>query len=300
MEMRQLKTFKAVAERGGFTRAAEELGYAQSSVTAQIQALEEELDTLLFDRLGKRIVLTEAGKRLLVYATELLRMHDEAIDRVRSYAEPRGKLTIGSPESIAAFRLTDVILTYKRKYPQVNLVVKPGLCLEMSHLVRSGEIDVAFTMLQKPLVEPDMHLETLVWEKMALVAAPDHPLARLERVEASDLIDQSFLHTEAGCSYRSSFELALRKHGVVPKGEEFWSIEAIKNGVYAGLGIALLPMITVREELLSGKLVRLNWDDQECRVCTQMIYHRDKWLSPALKAWIDLVRQRAQSWGGEG
>ncbi|MFC7440903.1 LysR family transcriptional regulator [Laceyella putida] len=299
MEMRQLKTFVAVAERGGFTRAAAELGYAQSSVTAQIQALEEELDTPLFDRLGKKIALTEAGKRLLTYAVELLRLHDEAIHHVRSHSEPCGTLTIGSPESIAAFRLTEVILEYKRRYPDVHLVIKPGLCSEMSQFVRLGEIDVAFTMLKEPLVEQDIHLETLVREKMALVAASDHPLAQLDRVEPRDLIGQTFLHTETGCSYRGLFEHYLLKQGIVARGEEFWSIEAIKNGVYAELGIALLPMIAVEKELLEGKLVRLNWDDEECRVWTQMIYHKNKWLSPALKAWIDLVQTWAQTWRGE-
>jgi DNA-binding transcriptional LysR family regulator len=298
MEWRNLQTFKTVADVGGITRAAQQLGYAQSSVTAQIQALEEELGTPLFDRLGKKIALTEAGKRLYAYAVQLLSLHGEAVAAVRSYQEPAGTLIIGTPESLAAFRLPPVVQEYKRRFPQVKLVLKPGHCWEMRRLVRSGELDVAFLMEQRTDEnDADLVIEPLVTEEMGLVAPPDHPLAQLPEVRAEHLEGETFLLTETGCSYRTLFEHYLRSHGIhLEEGAEFWSIEAIKNCVYAGLGIAYLPMIAVHKEIADSKLVRLAWDDRPHRVTTLLAYNRRKWVSPALEEWIRLVRKHAESW----
>jgi DNA-binding transcriptional LysR family regulator len=192
MELRQLATFKTVAEVRGITRAAEQLGYAQSSVTAQIQALEEELGTPLFDRLGKRIVLTQAGQRLLEYARRLLAMHDEAVQAVRSHSVPAGTLTIGSPESLAAFRLPAVIQEYKKRFPQVTVILKPGSCWEMRALIRQGELDVAFLMDTETDEESDLQVEPLITEEMALVASTGHPLANLAEVKPEHLAGETF------------------------------------------------------------------------------------------------------------
>ncbi|SFJ32874.1 LysR family transcriptional regulator [Thermoflavimicrobium dichotomicum] len=296
MELRQLHTFKVVAELGGFTRAAEKLGYAQSSVTAQIQALEEELGAPLFDRLGKKIVLTEAGKRLLPYAIALLQTHDEAKKAVQGGQEPSGMLVIGAPESLASFRLPEVIQKYKRLFPQVKIILKPGVCWEMRNMLRRGELDVAF-LLEPEMKDEDLKIEPLVVEKMALIVSADHPLASLDHVEAEDLRGETFLHTEAGCSYRAIFEQYLRKHAIETDPDlEFWSIEAIKSCIYAGLGIGYLPLITCRKEVEEGRLAILNWEDPNPSVVTQLAYHKKKWLTPALREWIHLVREYAKEW----
>jgi DNA-binding transcriptional LysR family regulator len=297
LELKHLQTFKAVVECGGITRAAEHLGYAQSSVTAQIQALEEELGTPLFDRLGKRLILTGAGERLIGYVISLLNMHDEAVQAVRAQSEPAGTLVIGSPESLAAYRLPTLIQDYKRRFPKVNIVLKPGVCWEMRQLLRRGQLDIAFLMEAGCEEETDLYSEILVTEEMAIVAAADHPLKEVPKILPEHLARETFLHTENGCSYRALFEEYLLNNGMNPNsGEEFWSIEAIKNCVYAGLGLAFLPMIAVKKELAEGKLVRLNWDDTDCRVLTKMVFHKKKWMSPALTEWVQLVREYKERW----
>lgn len=296
MELRQLHTFKVVAELRGFTRAAELLGYAQSSVTAQIQSLEEEIGSPLFDRLGKKITLTEAGLRLLPYAQEILKLHTAALDLAKDHEAPSGTLVIGAPESLAAYRLPSVIKEYRQFYPQVKMVLKPGLCWEMRTKVRSGELDLAF-LLEPPAAFPDLHTETLVIEKMTLVSSPDHPLASVPKMEPEQLKNETFLHTEPGCSYRSLFEKHLNQMGVYPNSDlEFWNIEAIKNCVICGLGISFLPYITVRRELEEKKLVSLNWGEMSDSVCTQLVYHRSKWLTPAMKEFLSLVQRHANEW----
>lgn len=296
MESRHLQTFLTVVEAGSFTKAALKLGYAQSSVTAQIQALETELEVPLFDRIAKKIILTDAGRRLLPYAQELSKMHNMAKDALRSQEELAGTLSIGAPESLAAFRLPGIIREYRQRFPKVKIILRPGLCWEMNEMVRSGELDMAF-LLQPEANDRDLHREVLIEEKMALIAQTGHPLALLPRVEASHLKDETILYTEPGCTYRNLFEQELNSHGIFPDMRlEFWSIEAIKQCVMAGLGVSLLPLITVRQELIDRKLERLVWNDQPQQLATQVVYHERKWKSPALEEFLAIVHRHAALW----
>ncbi|WCN38469.1 LysR family transcriptional regulator [Aneurinibacillus uraniidurans] len=296
MELRQLHTFKTVVETKGFTRAAAALSYAQSSVTAQIQALEDELGVKLFDRLGKKIMLTTAGEQLLPYAIQMLDLHETALRAFTSHTVPSGTLTIGAPESLAAFRLPAIIRAYTQMYPDVKITLRPGVCWELRNLARSGELDIVF-LLEPEVRELDLHIETLVHEPMTVVAPPDHILAARDSVQTENFHGHTFLHTEPGCSYRTLFEQQLRSCGITPDTSlEFWSIEAIKNCVLSGLGLAFLPLITVQQEIQDGRLIPLAWDDRACRVATQMAYHKNKWLSPALSEFINLVHTHTSGW----
>jgi DNA-binding transcriptional LysR family regulator len=294
LELRHLKTFKVVADMGGFTRAAEALGYAQSTITSHIQSLERELGRPLFDRLGKTVVLTSAGERLYEYAAQILRLSQAAESAVTDDSQPAGKLTIGAPESLTVYRLPAIIREYKERYPDVQIVLMPSQCWEMSPKLRAGELDVAF-LLAPPAEEPDLQVETLLAEPMALIASPQHPLKDRACVHPEDLIHETLLKTEKGCSYRHCFEHDMKS--VRPAHEiEFWNIEAIKQCVMAGLGIAYLPRVTVETELKEGKLIALPWYQDQPVVLTQLAYHKNKWLSPALRAFVDMVGRHAEQW----
>jgi DNA-binding transcriptional LysR family regulator len=296
LELRHLFTFIAVVEAGGFTRAAGALGYAQSSVTAQIQALETELETPLFDRLGKRIVLTPAGQRFLPYAQEITKLHALAKESIRSNAEISGTITIGAPESLTAFRLPAIIREFKSRYTEANIILKPGQCWEMSERLRTGELDLAFK-LEMESEEKDLQKETLVVEKMALIAPQGHSLGKLNPVLPQHLKDEVILYTEPGCTYRGLFEHCLNTNGIFPgQGLEFWSIEAIKNCVMSGLGLSFLPLVTVQSEIQQGRLLQLDWDDRPQRLATQMAFHKRKAVSPALREFMCLARQHAVKW----
>lgn len=299
MESKHLFTFLVVVEMGSFTRAALKLDYAQSSITAQIQSLEAELGQPLFDRINKKIILTDAGRRLLPYAQEISRIHMMAEHALRSESELSGALRIGAPESLAAFRLPGIIKRFRGKYPQVQITLKPGQCWDLTESVRSGELDLAF-LLQPETEYKDLYSESLIQEAMTLIAPVDHPLHKLPEVEPVHLKGETILHTETGCTYRVLFENHLNSHGVFPDPKlEFWSIEAIKQCVMAGLGISFLPLITVRNELAEGKLARLNWNDESQRVATQVVYHNKKWSSPALQEFLLTVREHAAVWREE-
>lgn len=291
MELRQLATFREVAAAGGFTKAAERLGYAQSSVTTQIQALERELGVRLFERLGKRVVLTESGRLLLGYAERILKLADEARAAIAQGDEPTGTLIIGAAETLCTYRLPPVLRRYRARFPRVQLILKPGLCPDMRRAVREGQLDLAF-LLEEPVCPPDLVVEPLVREEVRVLVHPDHPLAKREAVGPHDLDGETLLVTEGRGGYRARFERALVAAGVRPSVVlEFGGVEAIKQCAIAGMGVAVLPAVAVAEEVSGGQLVALPWCGPDLSVVTQLAWHKDKWLSPTLRAFLQVTRE---------
>ena len=291
MELRQLNMFKMLATTLSFTRTAAALGYVQSNITAQIQALEEELGTPLVDRLGKQIALTDAGQRFLPYVEQVLTLVEEARMAVSGQSEPTGTLIISAPESLCTYRLPLLLSSFQRRYPQVRLVFRPCPVDELRRQVSEGILDVAF-VLEEPLQAKGLIVEPLVREPLLLVAAPDHPLTQRTEICPTDLDEEHLLLTEIGCPYRNLFLRSLAADGVYPTTVlEFTSVEAIKQCVVARMGITLLPKVVVERELASGQLAALSWRDAELHVITQMIWHREKWVSPALQVFLIMARE---------
>lgn len=295
MELRQLTTFYTAAQTLSFTRTAGTLNYAQSTVSAQIHGLEEELGVQLFDRLGKQVVLTDAGRRLEHYAEQILTLADEATTVVANAEEPRGTLTISAYETLCTYRLPAVLQQYRARYPQVQLIFRPSPVSNVQNYVRAGDVDVAFAM-EQPFQTPDLHVEPLVREPLQIIAHPEHPLAEAPIVRPDDLEDESVLLTEAGCSYRVMFERAIADTCVnLSTTVEFNNVEAIKQCVMAGMGIAVLPEVAVAAEIDDGRLAALAWAEPPLEIVTQMVWHRDKWLSPALEAFLEMTREVFQN-----
>ncbi len=289
MEIRQLNTFVAVASTLSFTRAAETLNYAQSSVTAQIQALEEELGVPLFERLGRRVALSTAGLRLRPYAEKILHLAEEARVAVPDDHLPGGTLTIGAPESLCAYRLPPVLFQFKNLFPRVRLVFWPGVYVKLVQMLNDGKLDIGI-LLERPANAENLVFETLTHEPLAVITYPSHPLARRSIVEPADLEGETLLLVEAGYSYTGLFQQTLATASVTTHMLNFSSIEAIKQCVMAGMGVGFLPVITVEAELARGRLVRLPWSAGDYGLTTLLAWHHDKWISPALRAFIDVSR----------
>lgn len=294
MELRSLKTFTVVVEYGGFTRAGIQLGYTQSTVTSHIQSLEAEVGSPLFDRLGKRVVLTESGQRLLRYAKEILRLSEEAIESSGISDHPSGTIRIGATESLLVYRLPPILYEFKKNYPNVHLVLLPSENHDLHNKLKSGEVDLA-VVTDVERIPTDLSVHYLVREQLNIIAPPQHPLLKKTQIEPSDLKGETLLVTEPG-SYRDLLESRLKEAGVESSLIDFWSIEAIKHCVMCGLGLSYIPEITVKEEVERGKLVILPWLHNEDSVTTQLAYHKDKWLSPAMIEFIKLIQQYAQNW----
>lgn len=291
MELRQLEIFRALAQELHFTKAAARVHCVQSNVTTQIRTLESELGARLFDRLAKRVVLTDAGRRLLPYAERVLSTVDEGRAAVGQNATPSGPLRIGTPESVLTYRLPRILGRFRKLYPKVELNFRPYLDLGLVRLIESGELDLAVWM-EDAVQQDRLKAMRLRNEKLVFIAAPEHPLARKKRVTPHDLAGQTLLLTEAGCSYRTKLDELLSVMSIRPESiTEFSSVEAIKECVSLGMGLSLLPEIVVDRELSRKQLVSLAWAGTEMGIATYVVWHKDKWISPALGAFISLLEQ---------
>lgn len=208
MDFKQLRTFAVVAKERNFTRAAEVLNYAQSSISGQIQALEHELGVPLFDRLGRGVLLTEEGRRILVYVENLTRIEQQIRAIALGNSEPFGTLVVGAPESLIAYRLPKVLLKFRQLYPKVQLKFQPAACSELRTALERGEIDVAL-LLEAPVRTDSLITECLSDEQIVLVSEQSHPFATMQEVQTADLANQVLLMVEStrgGWSYREIFE----------------------------------------------------------------------------------------------
>ncbi|MGW4562699.1 LysR family transcriptional regulator [Streptomyces sp. NPDC004561] len=296
MELRLLVTFEKVATVLGFTRAAAELSYAQSSVTGQIRALESSLGVELFDRLGSRIRLTEAGERLLPYARQIIELAEEARAAVTEPEEPSGTLTVGTMESLTSYRLPPLLEYFHHRHPGVRLALRTTIGDETRQALRQGAYDVGFLMEERT-EHPGLRTAVLAEEPLALVAAPGHVLAGAA-LGTADLTGQPLLATEPGCAYRDLFERELTALEPV-RFMEFGTIEATKRAAAAGLGIALLPEVTVAAELAAGSLVRLAWEPP-FTLRTQLAWRAGKRLPAHARLFVEQARRLLSEQAGPG
>lgn len=300
MEVRQLQIFQTLAEELNFTRTAERVHTVQSNVTAQIKALEEELGVPLFDRLGRRVVLTDAGHRFLPFAGQALSAMEQGQHAVQIGAEPRGPLRIGAPESVLTYRMPRVLGAFRRRFPDVQLTFRPYDNATLLAEIDSGRFDMAIRMADD---SPNAPVESirLRTERVFLLCGLEHPLGRKRTVKPTDLAGQSFLLTECGCGYRAKMDSVLAMQNIRPGHvTEFSSVEAIKLCVAAEMGIGLLPAIVVARELREHQFKALHWAGPSLDVTTSLLWHRDKWISPAMAAFRDLLQEMNADEDGEG
>ena len=291
MELRQLNTFQTVASTLNFSRAAEVLNYVPSNVTMQMKALEDELGVRLFDRLGKQLVLTTAGKRFLTQVQVVLNKLDEARSVVHDNETLSGTLTISANEVLVAYRLPAVFQRLRSQHPGVRLIFRSVPNQELKQTLFEGTADVVF-MLDEPIRSSGLTVEPLLEETFRLFAAPDHPLAKRTELQLEDFHGEVFLTNEKGCPYRTMFDRGFEKEGIDSITYlEFQSAEAIKQCAISGIGIAFLPEVVTEAEVERGELVALSWEIPDLHVYTQMLWHKDKWLSPIILSFIEAARE---------
>lgn len=289
MELRHLTTFREVASELSFSRAAARLGYVQSAVTSHVRALETELGVRLFDRLGRRIVLTHAGSQLLDYARRIEQLTHEATTVIGAPGEPAGPVTISAPEVLCAYRLPAVIRDLHSQHPNVQLLFRANptaaLDADVQRALAHGQVDVAF-VLDEDLDSTDtLLIRPLNVEPLVVIAAPEHRLTHKAHVRPGDLDGIPALLTDKGCGYRRVFERALDSAGAraVTAGE-FTSSETVKRCVEASTAIGVLAAVSVAAELAAGTLVTLDWDGPELALTSYIVSRKDRWISPAQAA----------------
>lgn len=194
MEIRQLRTFRVLADTLSFTKTAEKLFLAQSSVSAQIKALEEDLGATLFDRIGRNVLLTDAGNKLYDYARRMEEMTDEIRAEVSDNQSTRGSLTIRVPETLAAVYMPGIIEHFSKKYPKVRLSFINCTDRQLKEELNTGRIDLAFLMTDA-IHFKDVNVKFLKKLKLVLASGPSHPLASKRSLTPADLSNHRILLT---------------------------------------------------------------------------------------------------------
>ena len=295
MELRQLTTFITIAKLQSFSKAAAELGYAQSSITSQIHLLEQELNVRLFERLGHTIALTSEGRKLLPMAEQMLKLSIDIKSMAGNSDTPKGPLIIGAVESLCVTKLPKLLKEYRSRYPDVEIFIKFGSKAEFLRSLKENTIDIAFFIGQK-ITNSEFITVSQAREPMALLCSPEHAFARRETVRPEDLSEQPLILTESCCGYRALFDTIMHQFHVKPRSViETGNVQAIKQLVLSGMGITFLPQTAVEEELQRNRLVRLNWAGPEFLIFTQALCHKAKWMSAALKALINLMDEMEPS-----
>lgn len=250
MDLGDLRIFVAVVREGGITRAAEKLHRVQSNVTTRIRQLEDRLDTRLFDRRGKRLVLTPSGRTLLDYADRLLLLANEA-EAAMQDDKPRGLFRLGSMESTAAVRLPGPLSIYAREYPDVVLELKTGNPTQLAGALLAGEIDAA--LVAEPVAETKFDWMVAFEEEPVIVTSQDHP-----PIDGADKVPRTMIVFENGCPHRRRLEewYALRKD-MPERTIELGSYHAMLGCVLTGMGAALVPR-SVISTFPESKRLRVN------------------------------------------
>lgn len=291
MDLNYFYTFKEVVRCGSYTQTAEELGYAQSSVTTQIKKLEEHYQVKLFERVGRKMRLTQPGEQLYDYVNGITKLADEAEEQLRNDSNLRGTVRIGTVESLAAYFITPYIKSLKQLHPELRILFESGQCPNLIEGTMDGTYDIAI-LLDRLRKHPELTTIPIRQEEMVLIAPPHHPLTKLNEMTLKKLETETLILTEEGCSYRVLLEQLLQEEEVQAKSViSFTSLEAIKQCVADDLGIALLPRIAVERDVQSGKVVALPFHQNAIKVYTQVVYQKKKWISPPLKQFIALLEE---------
>lgn len=268
MEIRQLRAFVAIAESGTFTAGAQRVHVTQAAISMQIRQLENELGAKLFIRAPRRVMLTEAGEQLLLRARQILREHDAAVDEIAELAgAERGRLRVGSASAMVATDVLPLLLNEVRtQHPRSEITVASGTSEALVQQILGGELDIAFVSL--PVEARGINTERLSQDQLVAIGSPRHRLAKQRTVSAYTLAGEKLILGERGGNTRRLIDQFFAQAGVtLHVAMELSRQAAIRRMVEEDMGVGIVPLHTVRDEVEKGRLVRwwiegahINWE----------------------------------------
>jgi DNA-binding transcriptional LysR family regulator len=299
LTLRQLKVFESVARHLNYTRAAEELFLTQPAVSMQLKQFEENLGVALFEQLGKRIHLTEAGREVLSYARTVTQQLDElegVLNHIKGLSG--GKLRI-SVATTANYFIPTLLGTFSRRYPEVTISL--DVTNRETLLQQLMENSVDLVIMGQPPAELDAEADAFMENPLVIVAPPGHPLAREKKIPLARLQEETFLVREPGSGTRIAMERFFAEREMHLKtGMEVGSNEAIKQSVQAGLGLGLLSRATIEQELTLKRLVVLDVADFPIMRHWYLVHRRGKRLSAVAEAFRQFMLKETRGLIGAG
>lgn len=284
MDIADLRFFDCVARVGNMNRAAAELNTVQSNVTARIRTLEHDLGVVLFHRHSRGVEVTAAGEVLLPYARQVMTLLGDARKAVTQDGAPEGPLSLGSLETVLALHLAPVLSEFAGAHPAVDLSIQTGTSRELVEMVLAHGVEGA--LVCGPVAHPDLEATPVFREDLCIVARRDG--RSLDQVLGAPGVRQLVLRL--GCSYRQRLEDVLARRGVVGvRTLEFGTLDAIRAGVAAGVGITLMPRRLVTRVWGEAGLALHPLEPGEGLVTTDYIRRKSSYVSPAQQAFLDAL-----------
>lgn len=282
MELNDLRIFQSVATHGSISKAALELSYVQSNVTARIKLLEKELQTPLFHRHKRGMILNTEGKRLLEHSREILAKVEEMKRSFQDKMNPSGILKIGIVETVIA--LPDILSSYHNKFPNVELSLKAGVTDLLLQKVIDMKLDGAF--VTGPIRHPLIEQVEVIQEKLVLVTKGN-------TFSMEDITTKPLLLYNKGCGYRGRLESWMKVEGIIPKQiMEFGTFGTIMGSVAAGIGITILPESSVTDLVTGGTVFCHDVPEPYREITTIFIRRKDSLLTSTLQCFIDEIVAR--------
>lgn len=292
MDTKNLLTLKTIVRTGSFQNAAETLGYTPSTITFQVRQLEQELSIKLFEKLGRRMVLTKAGENILPIVDTVLQSCDTIHNYGKSLEQLQGSLTIAMPETLLIYRMQEVLADFKQQAPNVKLYIQVGNCDKVREEVLSGGIDIGihYDVCGE---NNSIRAEVIDYHQACLVAYPELPESESDFVSANQVKQVDLINYYADSIFQNIIDDYLKKkHILISTTMELWSIEAIKQNVINKIGIAYLPEVAVKKELEQGKLKKIALDPDNDQIIPAVCeVHKNKWLSPQMELFLKLIRE---------
>ena len=290
MELRNLITFIHVAELGSFTKAAEQLGYSQSTISFQIKQLEDELDCLLFERINHTITLTERGHELVSYAHQVHTLTADFMENLKKEDECRGHIHIVTPDSVCEDMIYSRYIDFHNKYPNISIKFTTADTSVMFDMLDHNEADAIIT-LDSHSYRKDYVIAKEELLSMHFVANPKSKFAGKKDIKMQDIVNEPFVLTEYGQGYRRVFDKELAKKSLeITPVLEIGRTDIITHIISESDMISFLPDFVTREAIESGALCYLDVCDMKIDIWKQLIYHKNKWMSKTLKSIIEYIK----------
>ena len=289
MELKYLYTFQKIVEEGSFSGAAEKLNYTQSTITFQIGQLEQELSAKLFEKIGRKMVLTKAGEQLIPYVSDVL----NSVERMHCFESDlsayQGSIHIGVGETLLCYKMPPVLKEFCKSAPKARLFLHSMNCYDIRNELSRGTLDLGVFYEDVGGIGPNLATHPLGSYPVVLVASPDVKAQYPDFITPDQQIPVPFIINEPTCIFRQIFEQYLREKSIVLDHTiELWSIPTIKNLVQSNVGVTFLPRFSVEEELKCGSLAEIPTDMADPRITAVCGSHINKWQSPLMKLFVNL------------
>lgn len=286
----RLEAFIAVATEGSFTRAARTISLTQPTVSARVAALERDLGAPLFERLGRAIRLTDAGRALLPHARRTVRAAQDAAEAIQVLrGGGGGTLLIGTAPTFGTYVLPDLLERFADAHPGVEIAIRTGRSQEVSQMILDDVVQIGF---ERRLAHPEIETITLYEDDIMLMASSGHPLAQRRRAPVSEIVRESIVFFDTGSSYHALSHAVFRESETAPRHAlDVDSLEMAKHLVLRGLGLAFLPRVAVKRELTARELTPIEIvGAAPISRSISVIYRRRRALSDAALAFLEMVK----------